>query len=147
MNRPALILCVALFAFAAAQLVRPDEVNPPVDPAHSLWNDTRVDPQVAALLHRACANCHSHETVWPWYAKVSPVSWLIANDVSHARHKLNFSQWKGGSKRIWGEIIDEVGKGEMPPSQYVWMHPEARLTEADKKLLVTWVDSGPGREH
>ena len=132
----------AVGLLAAAQLLRPEMSNPQADPARCLWNDTRVDPKVATVLRRACADCHSHETVWPWYSHLSPVNWLIARDVAKGRRKLNFSQWKGGSQNVWEEIVDALDKGNMPPRQYVWMHPEARLSEAEIKLIESWVDGG-----
>jgi hypothetical protein len=137
-------LLIGLYAMAgvltAAQFIRMDRPNPPVNPARCLWNDQRVDPKVSALLRRACANCHSHETQWPWYSKVSPVNWLVARDVEKGRQKLNFSKWSGGSRNVWEEIADAVDKGEMPPRQYVWMHPEAKITQAERELLDAWVD-------
>src|SRR5262252_9178445 len=84
---------VLLLGFAAAQLIRPSTTNPPVDPSRSIWNDHRLDPRVAGILRRACADCHSHETTWPWYSKVSPFSWFVAHHVTKGREKLNFSEW------------------------------------------------------
>ncbi len=130
----------AAVVLIAAQFIRPDTRNPPASPARCLWSDQRVDPKVSALLRRACANCHSHETVWPWYSQVSPVSWVVAWDVKRGRKKLNFSNWTGGSANVWEEISDAVDKGEMPPKQYVLMHPEAKISPADKQLLNAWVD-------
>src|ERR1051325_1882435 len=96
-QKAALLFTVAL---AAAQLVQPNRANPPVDPAHSVWNDRRVDAKVADVLRRACADCHSHETEWPWYAKLSPVSWMVARHVSDGRAKLNFSNWTPSPTQI-----------------------------------------------
>ena len=126
----ALLLCLA-----AAQLVRPTVGNPPVNPARSLWNDSRVDSRVAKVLKRACANCHSHETEWPWYSQVSPVSWMLARDVRRARAKLNFSEWSGARPNQLEDIADAIDKHEMPPASYGMTHPESRLSKADRELL------------
>src|SRR5262245_43350886 len=78
-----------IVVMAAAQLVQPETGNPAVDPARSLWNGHRINPRVADITRRACGNCHSYETKWPWYAKISPVSWFLARHVNNGRAKLN----------------------------------------------------------
>jgi hypothetical protein len=144
-------ILIGLYAIAgvltAAQFIRMDRPNPPVNPASCMWNDQRVDRKVSAVLRRACADCHSHETQWPWYSKVSPVNWLVARDVEKGRQKLNFSKWSGSSRNMVEEIVDAVDKGEMPPRQYVWMHPEAKITQAEKELLEAWADGKPAGVH
>jgi len=106
--------------------------NPPVinEPA---WDSS----QTKELAVRACYDCHSNETVWPWYSNVAPVSWLVQHDVDEGRQYLNFSEW--GSGRGEGEEGDEMAEviyeGEMPPPYYLLTHPEARLTDAEKQSL------------
>ncbi len=129
-----------LLGLTAVQLIRPDTGNPPVNPKRSLWNDPRVDPRVATVLRRACANCHSHETEWPWYSKIAPVSWMLARHVSKGRAKLNFSEWSGASPNQLEEIGDAIYKNTMPPAGYSLMHPEARLSQADREVLLAWAD-------
>lgn len=110
-----------------------NQVNPPVvkEPA---WNS----PATRALVKRACFNCHSHETVWPWYAKVAPASWLVYRDVMEAREKLNFSNWQDGMMPAEspGVIKKELLGNDMPPIQYRLAHPEARLSPAEKQQLI-----------
>lgn len=123
------------------QLVPVDRGNPPaqgVVPA----------PQpVLAVLERACYDCHSNQTRWPWYAYVAPVSWCIAEDVEHGREELNFTEWNRASARKRARVADkvweEVQEGKMPLPQYRRMHPEARLSEADLAVLREWADSQP----
>ncbi len=131
-----LLLCLAI-----AQLIRPVTDNPPVNPARSLWRDPRVDPRAASILKRACANCHSYETVWPWYSRISPASWIIARDVSRGRGKLNFSEWCHASANQLQEICDELDKDAMPPKNYRLLHPEARLSKADLEILIDWTQN------
>jgi hypothetical protein len=131
----ALALCLGL-----AQLIQPRVENLPVDPARSLWNDRRVDPRVTNILGRACADCHSQATRWPWYAKISPFSWYIARHVTKGRAKLNFSDWSGASPNQVEEIYESIEKRKMPPANYKLMHPEARLSTSDLEILQTWVD-------
>ena len=122
--------------FVVAQAFRIEKTNPPV---HS---DIVADQSVKSLLHRACYNCHSNETVWPWYSNVAPVSWLVGNDVKEARRHMNFSDWgtyssSAQSRRL--EAIAEVMKeGEMPPWYYSIMHPESRLSDSERNEIRNW---------
>jgi hypothetical protein len=131
---------VLVIGLAAAQLVRPNTGNPPVDPARSLWNDRRVDPQVATILRKACADCHSHETEWPWYSKISPFSWLVANHVNKGRAKLNFSDWSTPTPDQLEEIYDSIAKNKMPIASYLVMHPQAQLSKDNRDALLSWAD-------
>ena len=130
---------VLVFLFVAIQFVQPDRTNPPVDPSSAFEAVAKPSPEVASLLRRACYNCHSHNTVWPWYAYVAPVSWLVADDVKTARRNLNFSQWNllgpEMSRTRLKEACQEVKEGGMPLWNYRLIHPEARLTETDIKTL------------
>lgn len=93
-------------------------------------------PQTAALVRRACYDCHSNETVWPWYSYVAPVSWLVYSDTMEGRSRLNFSEWNRPQLSA-GEMVSKIQEGEMPPFQYLPMHPEARLSSAEKQQLTT----------
>ena len=107
--------------------------NPPVirEPA---WDSAAT----RALVKRACFDCHSNETVWPWYSRVAPVSWLVRFDVDEGRGELNFSDWQGGSRE--GERSDKISReiagGSMPPAIFRLTHPEARLSAAEKRRLM-----------
>jgi len=88
------------------------------------------------LAQRACFDCHSNETVWPWYSNVAPVSWLVQHDTDEGRRVLNFSTWNsGGQSRRAGEAVEVVQEGEMPPATYLITHAGARLTAAEKQAL------------
>jgi mono/diheme cytochrome c family protein len=121
----------ALAVAVVAQLVPYGHTheNPPVvkEPA---WNK----PETRALVHAACFDCHSNETVWPWYSNVAPVSWFVVHDVSQARHALNFSEWQR-TYRHAKDAPDAVHEGEMPLRSYRQMHAEARLTPEQKQAL------------
>ncbi|MGB8114002.1 MAG: heme-binding domain-containing protein [Candidatus Sulfotelmatobacter sp.] len=94
------------------------------------------------VLLRACGNCHSNHTDWPWYAHVAPVSWWITRDVREGRKKMNFSLWTTYSERQKRDRLDSIcgliSTGRMPPWLYTVIHPEAKLTETDKKAVCTW---------
>lgn len=122
---------LALFLLIQLLPLGRERSNPPVlsEPA---WDS----PETRALAQRACFDCHSNETVWPWYANIAPVSWLLSKDVVEGRDNMNFSEWNDGGSQDLDEIREVVLEGEMPPAQYLLMHPEARLTEAEKQALL-----------
>jgi hypothetical protein len=105
------------------------QTNPPVT-SEPAW-DT---PQTRALAVRACFDCHSNETLWPWYDKLPGSSWLAVFDTLRGRRALNFSEWRtGGRTREMAEVIQE---GSMPPSIYTLMHPNAILNAQEKAQLI-----------
>lgn len=101
-------------------------------------------PEVLAVLHRACWDCHTHETRWPFYAHLAPGSWLMAHDIHKARSHLNFSTWGGVDederRADRHDCWEQIQAGSMPPRSYVFpLHPEARLSAADKRILAAWL--------
>jgi hypothetical protein len=137
----ALAFCVA---FIAIQFVPVNRTNPPVQ------GDFRGSAEVVSVLRRACYDCHSNETVWPWYSRVAPLSWVIAHDVNEGRAMLNFSTWNQLSPQKQAEAMkeswEEVAEGKMPTWYYVPLHPEARLSANDQSVLQGWSSSAVGRE-
>jgi hypothetical protein len=130
--------------FAALQLTNPARTNPSVAPGRDLLASNAPPAEVAALLRAACYDCHSFETKWPWYSRVAPMSWLVADHVNEGRERLNFSNWphddpQRAAKR-WNRISDEVGSGDMPLPSYAWIHPQARLPAGQREFLVTWAE-------
>jgi heme-binding protein len=95
------------------------------------------------VLVRACGNCHSNHTDWPWYSRVPPLSSWIAQHVRKGKESLDFSEWDTYSQRQRQDKLDSIcgliSTGRMPPWQYTTMHPEARLTGKDKKAVCRWV--------
>ncbi len=89
------------------------------------------------LARAACYDCHSNETVWPWYSNVAPMSWLVQKDVDDGRRAVNFSDWTAaGASHDADELHDAVEGGSMPPRQYELIHSAARLSAADRAVLV-----------
>lgn len=132
-------LCVA---FIAIQFVPVNRTNPPIE------SDFGGPAEVVSILRRACYDCHSNETVWPWYSRVAPVSWVIAHDVHEGRAALNFSAWNQLSAKKQADAMHEswkeVAEGKMPTWIYVALHPEARLSTADRSVLRAWSGSRGG---
>ncbi len=128
--------------FVAIQLVPVDRSNPPVE------SDVPAPEPVRAVLKRACYDCHSNESVWPWYSHVAPVSWLIARDVHEGREELNYSLWNKLSEekqaKARKDTWEEISEGEMPPAIYLVMHGDAHLSLADRALVREWSQAGHG---
>ncbi len=133
---------VAAALLAVAQLIPVDRTNP------ADGTDPRAPEEALQVLRRSCYDCHSNETVWPWYSKVAPASWLLARDVAEGRDAVNYSLWAGYPRQERAELLEEtweeVAEGEMPPALYVLMHPEARLSAADRAALRAWTNAGAG---
>ena len=133
------LLAVVVAALGLMQMVPVEKTNPSVE------SDVGAPPEVTSILRSACYDCHSHETRWPWYAKVAPASWLLARHVEKARGDLNFSQWPRmdleALEHSFHDIEEQLEKGKMPLRSYKWLHPEARLTEAQRAVLLQWARS------
>ncbi|MCS6874151.1 MAG: heme-binding domain-containing protein [Pyrinomonadaceae bacterium] len=131
--------------FAIIQLIRPSFTNPQTDASLKLENQISVPSEVNSILERSCKDCHSNETVYPWYSNIQPVGWYLANHVEEGRHELNFSEWGTYSqkkrKHKLEEICEQVKIGEMPLRSYLLIHREAVLSEEDKRILCDWTDN------
>ncbi len=127
---------IFLVALLIIQVIRIDRTNPPVR------SDLSADPAVKSVLSRACYNCHSNETIWPWYSGLAPVSWLVGWDVKNGRQHLNFSEWGDLDERAQlrkrTEIAEEVKAGEMPPWYYSMVRGASRLSSSEQNLIAAW---------
>jgi hypothetical protein len=134
------ILLGTVAVVALLQVGRCERTNPPVS------GDIETPADVKEVLRRACYDCHSNETRWPWYAHVAPASWLLHRDVVEGRRHMNFSEWdklaadKRQKRR--GACWREVEAGDMPPWFYRPLHRAARLTPEDKAILQKWSTGG-----
>ena len=142
-----MIFLAALVLSLAVQLIRPARTNPPTDPARTLAARVPVPADVAQILDRACKDCHTHDTTWPWYSNVAPVSWLLIDHVNHGRRHVNFSDWASYSASDAAKHMKDackmVREGEMPMTSYVWMHDEAKLSQADIDRICAWTEGRP----
>jgi len=130
------LLLGILLILIAIQFVPVDRVNPPVE------TEVPAPAPVRVILRRTCYDCHSNETVWPWYSHVAPFSWLLARDVREGRAELNFSTWNQYNTQRQGKKLQEswkeVSEGDMPPWYYLPVHRHARLSAEDRMALRTW---------
>jgi len=120
--------------------------QPPVsnDNPKDLLLTTEVPEHISTMLKTACYDCHSNETVYPWYSYVAPIKWLVNRDTRVGREELNFSNWASMSKMdqatALSDISDEVLEGEMPMKIYPIMHSDARLSDEDRQAIADWAD-------
>jgi hypothetical protein len=123
-------------AAVAIQFVPVDRTNPPVEGA------VFAPAEVESVLRRACYDCHSNETNWPWYSHVAPISWLTAHDVHEGRDALNFSTWSALDRKAQldaiGKSWEEVQDHDMPPWYYLPLHWNAHLSSEDRAVVRGW---------
>jgi hypothetical protein len=139
----ALIVLVVLFV--GIQFLRPARTNPPEDAAKMIFADSVVWQNAPKSIERACFDCHSHRTRWPWYSNVAPVSWLVASDVAEGRQHMNFSKWADyppwKKAALLADTCKFVDAHKMPLPIYIPMHSEAKLTDQERKEICAWTGS------
>lgn len=133
------VAALAGLALVVMQVLPVDRSNPPEEAPLAI-----ADPVVADIVDRACADCHTHNTTWPWYAKVAPASWWIVDHVEEGREHLNLSTWgretAGEQDHKLEELVEYVEDREMPLRSYMLGHPEARITDQEREALVAWAE-------
>jgi len=131
LKKTAVVFAVILIG---AQFVRPDRTNPPTDVNSTIQSQPGTSPELGAVLDRACRDCHSNDTVWPWYTQIAPVSWLMALGVERGREAVNFSEWatypQGQQLALLALSCQDATAGKMP-GPYTLVRPETALSEAD----------------
>jgi heme-binding protein len=128
---------VFVVVFAAAQLIRPGRANPPTDATRTIQAHSGTSG-LAAVLDRSCRDCHSNETVWPWYTQVAPLSWLMARAAAEGRQAVNFSEWAAYSpeeqRLMLAVSCDDATSGKMPGA-YTFFKPETGLSAQDIQTI------------
>lgn len=139
-KKVAWICAGGVVCFALLQWKNPPRTNPPVK--NDFLSAESPPAELAAQFRSACYDCHSHETKWPWYGRIAPVSWGVADDVNRAREHLDLSLWPddaGRAGRKLRAMSEEIRSGEMPLSKYALVHREARLTPTQRNGLADWL--------
>jgi len=138
------ILLGLLVFLIIIQFIQPSHNNGSAASANDITHSVPVPDTVMAILKFACYDCHSNYTRYPWYSKISPVNWWLYNHVSEGKRHLNFSEFTGSYKRKMRKL-EESGelteKHEMPIGTYLWMHKDARLNDAQRKLIIDWTNT------
>ena len=112
---------------------------------NDLLKNVEVPENISSMLRSACYDCHSNETIYPWYASIAPVKWIVYDHTEEGREDLNFSEWNALSKsdrvEALDDIIEEVTDGKMPLRFYPLTHKDAKLDEEDRQELSDWAES------
>jgi hypothetical protein len=107
-----------------------------------LFDGAQIDAKTLGIVERACQNCHSDVTQWPWYSYLPPGSWLIHRDVARARDRFNLSRWESYPVLEKQALLSAIGAaartGVMPPSRYTFLHPKSVLSQAEREGLYRW---------
>ena len=132
---------LTLCAFSQLVPFGRDHTNPPV------FQEPKWDSSITReFTRRACFDCHSNETTYPWYANFAPVSWLMQIDLNTARFLLNFSEW--GHQQVSNEsILETIEKRDMPSGIYLLQHPAAYLDQAELDLFIKGMRATLGVDH
>jgi len=143
MTRKRKLLLGCLLVLGAAQIFQPGRTNPPV--SSDFIAAAAPPPAVAQMLRAACYDCHSNETLYPWYAYIVPVGNWIQGHVRHGREHLNFSTWgdypPDKQAHLLEESAEELEKKKMPLGSYTWTHAGARLAEDERRTLIDWLNA------
>jgi hypothetical protein len=139
------VLALAAFLIVI-QFTQPQRTNPPVIPAKALSAHVAIPDGVQSTLMRACGDCHSNGTVWPWYSHIAPLSWMIVDDVNQGRRNMNFQDWDAqeSPKKATDHLIDickEAREKGMPPFTYRITHKNARISPQEMDALCSWSQS------
>ncbi|MGN6416585.1 MAG: heme-binding domain-containing protein [Pseudobacter sp.] len=131
-----------LLALVIIQFFRPEKNIAATTATTDIATKYTVPADVNAILQKACNDCHSNNTNYPWYSNIQPMAWWLASHVKDGKRHLNFSTFTSYSyKRAdhkMEEVIEMVEKNEMPLASYTWAHKDAKLTEAEKNTLINW---------
>lgn len=138
-------IALALLAcFIALQFYRPEKNTSKGDHTATFINETNPSSDLKSIFENSCYNCHSNNTIYPWYNNIAPISYWMANHIESGKGHLNFSEWDAYNRNEkilkLEELVDEVSKGEMPLAPYTWTHEDAKLTKIQVDALVEWAE-------
>jgi hypothetical protein len=140
---------LGIAGLAAIQLIRPARTNPPINQTQTAQAILSVPSSVDATFRRACYDCPSNETRWPWYSNLAPVSWFLVNHVNGGRRHMNFSDWLPSgtndppdlTRKRLDSICREAQRREMPLTSYLLLHSAARLSQDDIDAVCRWANT------
>jgi len=136
---------ILLVALLVIQFIRPAKNQLSVNPEQQLISRFPIPDSVHLILQKACMDCHSNNTRYPWYASIQPIDWWLNEHVQDGKKHLNFDEYTHRSLRYqyhkMEETIEMVKEEEMPLPSYTWTHPEARLTKEERVAITRWAQS------
>ena len=143
-SRTKWLLALLVVLLVGIQFARPARTNPPEEFSKTIFADAAVGQDAPKTIERACMDCHSSRTRWPWYSNVAPVSWLVAGHVAEARENMNLSNWGKYNQPQKLALLEDVCKlvkrHAMPLPIYIPMHAEAKLTEQERQEICAWTE-------
>lgn len=138
------ILIGVLLFFVVLQFFQPKKNNGDLEAIEPFLNETNPSKNVQGILKRACYDCHSDSTNYPWYAQITPINFWLENHINHGKENLNFSKWNQySSKRKehkLDEIIELVEQGKMPLESYTLVHKDAILNDVQIEQIKQWAE-------
>lgn len=136
------ILLILLVLFVIAQFFGPEKNQGDLASVQPFLDETNPPETVKAILNESCYDCHSDVTRYPWYNKITPVNYWLAEHVNDGKKHFNFSNWVGNSTKRkdnkMEELIEMVEEKEMPLESYIVVHQEAKLSDDQIKAIVDW---------
>ena len=136
------LIITFVLILAVFQLIQVEQLNP----TYNKSDEIKVPKEVMSIFKRACYDCHSNETIWPWYGKIAPISWSVARNVRYGRAYVNFSIWETYSTKEKDKILTNIYRTmskAMPPQSYIDWHDKAKVTPEDIKLIKDWTEKAP----
>ena len=137
------ILIILVVLFAAIQFFRIDRINPKVDPQKDFFTISNPPEEIRTIFKNSCYDCHSNQTIYPWYSNIAPVSWMLKSHINKGRENMNFSEWGDYSPDEQKDILEtcqeKIKADEMPLSSYTLIHSNAKFDEKKKALLFDWL--------
>lgn len=133
-----------LLVFVGIQFIPTTRNQSDIVPPTDLMEVYNVPEKVEVIFKTSCYDCHSDNTMYPWYNKLQPVSWIMEGHIKKGKAELNFNEFGSYSERRqkskFKSILSQVKDGDMPLTSYTWMHREAKLSENEKKALEDWIN-------
>jgi len=140
------VLVVLLVILVAIQFIRPDKNIGNSYGANDITQAIATSNEVKTILDKACMDCHSNNTAYPWYNNIQPIAFWLNNHVEEGKEELNFSEFKTYKLKRQDhkleEIVEMIDENEMPLSSYTIIHKEAKLTDSEKQLIIDWANAG-----
>lgn len=139
------ILLVLLFVLVVIQFIHPKKNKSEGPQPNYIGNSFVIPADVKSILAKACNDCHSNNTKYPWYANFQPLHWWLEKHIKNGKKHLNYDEYTNKSAYYqfhkMEETIEMVKEGEMPLNSYTWTHKDAKLTEEEKSKLTNWANS------
>lgn len=145
MRRAKKILLTLLIVFITIQFIQPAHNKSEQVLSTDFAKTYSVPDSIQLILKKACYDCHSNSSSYPWYSNIQPVAWMMARHISKGKENLNFSDFGSYSGRRQisklKDIANQIKDDEMPIASYKLMHPDARLSQAEKKMIIDWINA------